>query len=200
MQRGKTQRRCAGGKQRASRRRDDDDDKSWDGGGSSSDDEGSEWEEESEEDAPRRHRGQEEQPECVPPEDTSPEAAMRAAVSARRDLKKGAIEAAVEVEALHASRTSHEACMRKGSRTVRGNADGAQSRASVTAYYHAVAAATACLKRAYSPVKGPQGARHAAAANAHADEEGEDEEADIERERKRNIRRNHAELVKLGLA
>ena len=133
-------------------------------------------------------------PFCADQRRVPSQAALRAAVAERRDLRKGKLGKEARADALHAAREAHEASLSKGSRAVRGAGGGAQSRADVSAYYRALAAAAALLRRAHPPASRP---RRAAA----AEEEDEDEdEADIERERKRNIRRNQAELVKLGLA
>ena len=119
---------------------------------------------------------------------------MRAAVEARRDLRRGALDEEAHEEALRAAEAAHSACLQQRSR--RGGCEGAQSRASVTAYYNAVSAATAALKRAVPP---PKAARAGRAAMAEEEDDDEDD-ADIERERKRNIKRNKACLVSLGLA
>ena len=145
------------------------------------------------------------QPECVPPEDTSAEAAVDAAVSSRRDLPD--IDEELWDAALRAAAEAHGACLQgRGSRAARsaGGSQGSNSK-EVTAYYHAVSAAAAVLRRAHPPVKKParkpRGARRSAADNDDDDDDDDDDgKAEIERERKRNIARNKAVLVKLGLA
>lgn len=173
------------------KRADSDDDasvNSW-ASDASSDDGSYEFDDEDEDDDEPRHRRE----ELEPPEDTSPEAALDSAIAAlrqrRKDVKRK-IDETAHADAMAAAQTAHAACLKRGGR--RASRNGAHD---VTAYYHAEAAAAKVLRSAYPPIKAPaRPTRRAAAA------ESTDGQAEIEKERRRNIQRNQAVLVELGLA
>ena len=73
-------------------------------------------------------------PFCADQRRVPSQAALRAAVAERRDLRKGKLGKEARADALHAAREAHEASLSKGSRAVRGAGGGAQSRADVSAY------------------------------------------------------------------
>jgi hypothetical protein len=178
---------------------DDDDDGEW-GASSDDDDDDEAYEEEDDDDDEKEARAYR-QAECVPPEDTSPEAAVDAAVAARRDLSE--VGEALWGEALRAAIEAHGASLERRGRAARASRSGGgegQPREQVTAYYLAEAAAAAVLKRAHPPKKSTKRMRRAAEVHDAQVAGDEHDLAGIEKERRRNMARNHEVLVSLGLA